>query len=398
MSPLLLALLAVSAVSLLLVFVAHLSLWGRLRARGAAGRNVPLPPISVLKPLKGLDEALFENLASLARQDYPGFELVLGAEDPCDPALEVARRLRQAFPSVSIQIVAGAAPFGMNPKVRNLVSLSARARHEHWLISDANVRVGPTYLRELAGAYAPDDVGLVHSLIAGVGHHSLGALFENLHLNGFVAPMVAGAQTVAGVPTVIGKSMLFRGRDLVELGGWARVRDVLAEDYVLGRAFQSAGWTVGLCAHPIQTVNQRWPVSRFIERHLRWAQMRRHISPAAFVGELFANPTLWLFALGAVSAVQGSPAGRVAAVLGIAAKVSLDAAAMALLQRRRPGLGVLAAPLKDLLIAAVWPIAALKRTVCWRGNPARITAGSVLVPIAPPAPVVVEAQPAREVA
>ncbi|MBS2028104.1 MAG: glycosyltransferase [Deltaproteobacteria bacterium] len=376
-------LLVLAAMSLALFALSHASLHLKLRTRRA--RPGPTPPISVLKPLKGVDEDLYENLASLARQDYPCFELVLGAEDPCDPALEVARQLRSDFPLLPIQIVAGAQDFGMNPKVTNLVSLGARAKHAHWLVSDSNVRVGPRYLRELASELADPAVGLVHSLIAGTCDSTLGARCENLHLNSFIAPGVAGAERVAGIPTVIGKSMLFRRADLEALGGFARVRDVLAEDYVLGRAFEADGWTVALSPHPVQAVNARWSLSRFVERHLRWGQMRWQISPATFLAEPLLNPTAWLLATIVSSVAHARTLPLAAAMLGFAIELSLVDAAMRALQGRALGIrGAAALVLKDLLVLGLWPLAMVKRTICWRGNSARIGSGSVLRPVHAP--------------
>lgn len=340
----------------------------RRKRRGAS----PRPPISVLKPLKGIDDGLYENLASFAAQRYPRFELIFGVADPDDPALAAVERLRREFPHVETRVSTSAPDLGRNPKVSNLAAMSGLAHHSLWLISDSNTRVHPDYLADLVSELTDPRVGLVTSVLAGTGERCLGALLENLHLNSFVASAVCSAQ-IMRMPIVIGKSMLFRSRDLMAVGGFEGVRDILAEDHALGLRFRAHGFRVALSPHVVSTVNERWAIRSFLSRHLRWAQIRRRMAPLAFLTEPLLQPVWWAAAL----AAAGRPALALAIVL---AKVLSDS----LLARRLRGAsfpprGLFLVPVKDLLLAVLWAVAAFRRHVRWRGNALRLGPGAVLL-------------------
>ena len=136
----LLAALAVASTTLTLFAGACAHAW--LRRRRAVPPSTATG-VTVLKPLKGVDDELYENLASFATQTHARLQILLGAADPEDPALAVARRLETSFPDVDIRIVAGTAPLGRNPKVANLAGLMPHARHDLVLVSDSNVRARP---------------------------------------------------------------------------------------------------------------------------------------------------------------------------------------------------------------------------------------------------------------
>ncbi len=362
--------------------VSHVCVHLRLRERHE-DEPMPCPGVSILKPLKGVDDGLDANLRSLAEQAYGGrFEIILGAADVDDPSLDVALAVRRAYPEVNIKLVAGREGEGLNPKVRLLDVLSEVAVHDLILISDSNVRVTPQYLRDLVGELRDPNVGLVSSVLAGAGERTVAAGLENLHLNSFVAGAVCGAEVLANHPCVVGKSMLLRRSDLDALGGWDLVRDVLGEDYVLGVVFAKAGHRVALSSHVVRTINAGWGLSRFVSRHLRWGQLRRWISPVAYCFEPLLNPVPPALAMVALEAWHGSLSILSSiAIVGVAGKLLSDAVLSARLRGRWPDpLDVLLVPAKDVLVAALWGLAWVKRDVDWRGNRVRIGPGSRLRP------------------
>ena len=351
------------------------------RTQRSRPNNEPPPglpfPISVLKPVCGADPGLEQNLRALLEQADTQFELIVGAAEADDPGLVIAKRMAAAYPDREVRIVSGSNTSGNNPKVRLLRYLEQFARYDWLLISDSNVRPTPSYLAHLRQTQAKFHADLVHSTLTGRHGKSFGDRLEDLHLTGWVAPLIRATQYL-GHPCVIGKSMLLRRSVLQRVGGLAEVRNVLAEDYVLGDRFRRAGHTVALCPHPLPVINQGRGLTGFINRHVRWGQMRRRISPASFSAELLAQPLLYFGPLVCLD----SPL-RWIAVLGLSLKWSLEAS---VIDRLSPDLqfgSAVLLPVKDLLILALLPVSFFKRTVNWRGHRMLVSKNSVLSELPP---------------
>jgi ceramide glucosyltransferase len=346
------------------------------------------PPITVLKPLKGIDGELYENLLSIVHQDYPDFEVIFGIEDPDDPAVEVALRVKNENPQVRIRLATGAPLVGMNPKVNNLLHMVRNARNDYILISDSNVRVGNDYLRALAGELSDPSVGMVHSVLVGRGGDTVGSLLENLQMNTITAYGASGMEHFTGLPLVIGKSMLLKLSNLEKVGGLLGVANLLAEDYVLGLRFHAAGFKVRLSPYRIGVVNAGWGLPRFINRQLRWSQMRRNLSLLPYLGEPLIITWIWSAMLIPAALLAELSAPALTAVLAIAllapaVRFALESRQVARLRGTPITLRELAyIPLKDLVMLMVWVAGFFKRSIDWRGTQALIGRGTVLTPIA----------------
>jgi len=357
----LLGLVAAAAVATTL-FSASSLFWVTRRRRGLPDHT---PPVTILKPLKGQDEGLEENLRSFFRLDYPAYQLLFGVADADDPAVEVVHRLMAEFPGRDAALVVGVPAFGLNPKVENLAAMDRYRKHGVLLISDSNVRVRPAYLRETACYLAEPGVGLVSNLFAGVGEQSTGAVLENLQLNGFIAGGVAAA-AVTGVTCVVGKSMLMPAQALAAAGGFAGVRNVLAEDQALGFRVRKAGYAIRLSHHVVENVNQARGFRWFLNRHSRWYKIRRQMALPAFLYEPIANLGL-VGLVWALSGESGIAWGGLLVLVGLG--VVRDAAQSYRLRGSVPKLRhLLLSPLKDLLLMPVWFDAIVNNRVQWRGH------------------------------
>ncbi|MFI5457118.1 MAG: ceramide glucosyltransferase [Isosphaerales bacterium] len=323
------------------------------------------PPVTIFKPLKGLDEELEPNLRSFFLLEYPCFQLLFGVADADDPAIEVVQKLLREFPDQDVQLVVGCPVFGLNPKVENLAAMDRHRRHDVILISDSNVRVRPSYLRETVCYLAEPGVGLVSNLFAGVGEVHPSAVMENLQLNGFIAAGVAAAVMVRAT-CVVGKSMVMPVRALEAIGGFAAVRNVLAEDQVIAIRVRQAGYSIRLSHHVIENVNSRRSLRWFLNRQSRWYKIRRQLALPVFLVEPAAN----LATVGLVWAFSGDSG---IAWGGLLFLVSLGMVRDAIQTRRLRGSfpklrHLLFSPIKDILLLPVWFDAVVSRRVLWRGH------------------------------
>jgi ceramide glucosyltransferase len=338
--------------------------------------------MSILKPLCGIDDRLEENLSSFATLDYRDYEVLLGVRNTSDPAWPVALAAVRRWPS-RFRVVVQQGEAGLNPKVNQLIGLARAARHDLLVVSDSNVRVEAGYLSGIAEAFGDPVVGLVTHPVAGVFERRLGSLFDNLHLAGSVAPGMVGAKRLAGQDVVVGKSMALRRADLDALGGFAAVKDVLAEDYVLGRWMgERLGRRVAVARTPVMNVNERRGLQDFYGRYARWSVMQRKaVGTPLFVAQVLLNPIL--LATLALPLLPG-PAG-LPLLLGVClAKAAVDGANARLL---RPGgfavPDLVLVPAKDLLFGVAWLHGLLSDEVVWRGHRLRVRRGTRLVPVRP---------------
>jgi ceramide glucosyltransferase len=366
-------------VSVVVSFVAYAAVHVLFLAGTRRRPRPEAPPrrVSILKPLAGTDDDLESNLESFAqlRGDY---EVLLGVASVLDPALAIAERVARRHPDV-FRVVATDGRAALNPKVAQLVGLAAEASGEVFVISDSNVRVRADYLEHVLEAFSSERVGLVSCLVAGAGERTVGAALENVLQSAHVAPGVAAAYTLTGRAITIGKSLAITKHALDRVGGFEAFADVLAEDHALARRVIAVGLEVRLVTVPVENVNSTCTLRRSLERHGRWAKIRRAMAPSGFAFELLLDP----IAIATV-ALAVHPSKLQAALLAIAlgGQTLLSRQRVARLRGAAPALRY--APVEVLasyLLLFSWLRACVSRRVVWRGHPFRIGADTVLTPI-----------------
>ncbi len=356
-------------------------LWLTWRAKREPARPAALGRVSILKPLAGADEDLEANLESFAHLEGADYEVLLGVASLDDPAVPLARRFLLRHPTLHARLVLTDPGAALNPKVAQLLALQEAAVGEVFVISDSNVRVPPDYLMQLMGELARPGVGLVSSVLAGTGETTFAAAVENLFIATHVAPGVVSAARVAGRPISMGKSMAMRRVDLARTGGFEAVANLLAEDHALGRRFHACGMGVRVCLKPVENRNVTGKLSRTLDRHTRWAQIRRTMAPTGLFFEPLLMPALVVPLLAFLS--PSRPLAWLA--LGSVVVRILDAQLSLKVLRGR------AQPLKlwplellrSLMMAWCWVRAWSTLRVEWRGHQLRIGKDTLLLPAGP---------------
>ena len=288
--------------------------------RKERARRLPefTPPLSVLKPVRGVDFASYENFRSFCILNYPEFEILFCVNEMDDPAVPVIQRLAREFPTRRIEVFSGAPQVGANRKVNNLALLTKWARYEHLVQSDGDVRVGPEYLREVVGPFVDASVGVVSCFYRGVAERNFWAELEAI---GAASDFLAGA-LVANLPGevtfALGASVATTKTWLAKIGGYEALADFLADDYEIGNRIHKAGGKVLLSRETVWTMYPAQAWKGFWEHQVRWARTVRLVRPASFFGLIFthglplailaafAAPTVWIVAgyLGAYAVLR----------------------------------------------------------------------------------------------
>ena len=240
-------------------------------------------PVTILKPLKGIDPGLEENLDSFFNLDYPKFEILFSVADQDDPVIPGVKRLIARYPQIATKLYIGAENFGFNPKINNLIKAYDNSQYGWVLISDSNTRFSRDHLKRLV-RQIKEGVSLQTSVVAGVEPRGLGGLLEAVFLNTFYARSMVMVDA-AGLTCVMGKAMLFQKSIMDKTRGLRSLKKHINEDYAAGRKFQLLGHKVQLSDNPVRQHIGNYSIGAFWSRHLRWGRIRKMQAPLVFLVE-----------------------------------------------------------------------------------------------------------------
>jgi ceramide glucosyltransferase len=381
--------------SLFFYFFAALSLASFLRDSRKKLAQPPLPesqlpPVSILKPLKGVDPEIWESFCSHCEQEYPEFQLIFGVSDPADPAVEVVRKLQAKYPNLPIELIVCDRILGANIKVSNLAQMLPAARHELLLVNDSDIRVPSDYLREVIAPLANASVGLVTCLYRGIASPAacptLGSRLEALGIStDFVPGVLSAGFLERGLHFGLGSTLAFRRRDLDAIGGFEVLLDYLADDYELGRRIASTGKKVELSAATVTTFLPAYTLRQFFRHQLRWSRTIRDARRWGYVGLFFTFGLPW--ALLTLLAARGAEWAWALLATAVAVRLAVGfVAAIVVLNDDEFFRYILLLPLRDLIAPVIWAASFMGNRVHWRGDVFDLKDGRLTIAkAAPPA-------------
>jgi len=257
-----------------------------LRTRARARDLEFTPPISVLKPVRGLDHDTFANFASFCTQDYPSYELLFAVADQDDPAVPVIRRLAEKFPDRPIRLIVGVPELGPSSKVNKLCRLVKEARFDLLVVSDSDIAAPPGHLRAVAAPFRDPAVGAVTCLYRGSSTGRLAADLEAIAISTDFAAGVLAARRLEGIRFALGAAMATTRARLADIGGFEALVDYCADDFELGRRIAARGHRIELADSVVSTECAASDFGELFKHQLRWAVTLRHSRPSGYVGRV----------------------------------------------------------------------------------------------------------------
>jgi ceramide glucosyltransferase len=359
------------------------------RMAHAAALSTPLsslPPVTIFKPLHGMEEQLARNLESFFQQDYPDYEITFGVRDMENPAARIAEEVRARFPQIPSCILVSGPPEWPNAKVFSLDKMIAASSRSYFIISDSDVRVAPDFLRNTIPLLLDSRVGLITCMYRGVPAEDFWSRLEALGLSVEMSSGVMVADMVEGMRFALGPAMAVR-RDAVDaIGGIAAVKDYYSDDFELGNRIWAKNYKVVLSHHIVENVLTPRPPVRTLGDQLRWMKSTRYSRPAGHAGTglTYAMP------FGVLGLIAGAALGRWSIGVGLFAL----ALANRMIQSVVVGWGVTRDsrslafcwlyPLRDLFGFVTWALSYTSRKFYWRGEMYRFMRGGRIEPLQRP--------------
>ena len=355
---------------------AILCLWAVMRFRyearalktlkASSGSFTDWPPVTILKPVCGLEKYQRENLRSACIQDYPEFQVVLSVQDADDPALSLLYELQKEFGADRVTVAVENFRAGTNGKINNMIGGLRHARYDALVISDSDVMLTPDYLKTIVAPLSKSDVGCVCTFYKAAGADSWYEKVELLTLNADFITNVLFAHASGASRFCLGASAAIRRSTLEEIGGLEALSDYLVEDYEMGRRVWEQGKKVEIVPYFVDTIVDLKSPSAWWNHQIYWDQNTRAARPFAFLSTALIRSVPFAFLFAAMR--LGDPVGLAVLIGAMGLRIATAALVLGWGLRDREGMRSLwLLPFRDISSLATWLLAFTKRTTVWRG-------------------------------
>lgn len=341
-------------------------------------KPVRRPPVTLIKPLCGDEAELYENLKSFCTLDYPDIQIVFGVRDQTDPAVGIVHRLQADLPHADIALVVNSSLYGTNYKISNVINIMAAAKNDVLILSDSDMHVTPDYIDAIVGGLERPGTGLVTCLYIGRPTTGLWSALGAAGINFWFLPSATISKLLGGKTGCYGATLALKRSVLDEIGGFAALKDQLADDYALGALVRDSGRDVTVVPYFLDTTVDEPTYGALFRHELRWARTIRNTEAAGYAATAITHPVPWALLALAASLVAGLSWPMLFVILVIPAicRLVLVAIVVRSLGAPKPRWWLLL--LRDLLSLVILVLAFCGRSVSWRNSAFRVDSAGAL--------------------
>lgn len=327
-----------------------------------------LPAVSILKPINGIGNGIYENFISFCKQDYPLYQIIFGIGDDKDPVIDIVKKIIKKFPQKDIELVICNSSTGTNPKISNLSNMYRRAKYDIIVTNDSDTRVSADYLKRIVSPLSNKSTGLVTCAYRAGTINNTTSIMESITINQDFFPSVMVAQKIENLRYAFGVTIATK-RDILEgIGGFKKLADYLAEDFHLGKEISEAGYKLCLSDYMVDIIPEKRNFFDFFTLHLRWAKTIRACRPIGYFFTSFCKYGIVcslaylltsFFSTFAVTLFIAFLSVRIISATIISLKYTKD---------QKLILHLLFLPLNDILNFIIWCASYSGNKITWRGS------------------------------
>ena len=335
-----------------------------------------LPPVSCLKPIKGLDIDAYENYASFCRQDYPEYEIVF-CVDPGDPALPLLEKLIRDFPDKQIRLLFGSGRDAVNDKVARLVRLTKEAKYDLFVITDGDVRVKPDYLRSVVAPFKNPRLGAATCMYIAAKENTFLESLQSISMTSDFFSAVLVAWKLDGVKFTLAKSILTTRENIEAFGGYAVLEDRPADDLYIGKFAAERGFETALLPYVVESVADFHSLRDFLYKRVRWMTVMHHMRPWGHIGLIFTWGLPWALVAIAVHPTLLTAFAYLGTYLALRIAMTWLIGTRAM---KQPGIwkNMALIPVWDAFAFGIWLVSFTRKTIRWRGVDYRLREGKLV--------------------